>query len=121
MAYDPKANEMKEQVAKIYKELTEAIKQTILIGREYESRRLNFSMVRQLFEELQDVAATTKGGYQLLEDLAYTKSGEKAILNLLYYDFLKDLSIVYRKIVCKIATREIVKMLKDIVPEPYKK
>lgn len=120
MAFDPVAHQLKERVEVIYKEVTELIKQTILVGREYQNRRINFSIISDLFNELKDVMQNIDGGYELLEELTYTESGHKALLNILYYEVLNDLSKLYRGIVCRLVCKKLIEVLKDTVPEPHK-
>ena len=85
MGFDQKADEMKKHVSAIYKESTELVKFVLMITRDFKTEGIGPRKLSQLFKEIKDVFENTDGGYQLLEDLAYTESGETAIVNILYY------------------------------------
>ena len=117
MKWDSEVRRIYVKVLALYVEGTEFTKQLILSIREAKANRWDFSYMMKTIKELRDFIRESEDLYELLEDLAYTPEGEKALLNVYYYYVLNDVKIG-RKFACKIAAKKTTAFLRDIIPGP---
>lgn len=117
--FDPVADEYYRKMKALYKEGTEFVQQLLLVIRDYKARRVTLLDIKKLVTEFHDINDESDGVYGLLEELAYTKAGYTALLNLYYYEIFNDVPRIIRKKVCKIAVNKSVAVLQDIIPEKF--